>query len=72
MSDEGRDLLGELHASQFLFPDSWKVPKDWQPSQQVPQCKGYLDLYSGQKGIARAVVSAGDTLLSWKMVTLRV
>ena len=49
-------LLSRLDAAQFIFPKSWSVPLSWRPCESLPQCKGYLDLYSGQKGVARAIV----------------
>ena len=33
----------------------WKVGRDW-----LPKFAGYLDMYSGQKGVAKAVVAKGN------------
>ena len=54
--EEAVSLLSRLDAAQFIFPKSWSVPSSWRPCESLPQCKGYLDLYSGQKGVARAIV----------------
>ena len=54
--EEAVSLLSRLNASQFIFPRDWSVPATWRPCESLPQCKGYLDLYSGQKGVARAIV----------------
>lgn len=54
LSVEAQNFLRSLPREQFVFPKSWNVDKDW-----VPDFPGYLDLYSGKKGIASAVVQSG-------------
>lgn len=55
LGSEACDLLRSIPASRFLLPRNWKVDKDWRPD-----FAGYLDLYSGAKGIAKMVVSLGS------------
>ena len=57
LSPEAKLLLQEIPRKQFIFPKSWNVPDEWRPS-----FAGYVDLYSGKKGVARAVVEKG---LGW-------
>lgn len=54
LSGLAMSVLKKVPREQFMFPRSWKVPSDW-----VPDFPGYLDLYSGVKGIAKVVVSMG-------------
>ena len=58
--DEIANLLSQFDASQFIFPQAWKVPLDWRPVDSLPPTKGYLDLYSGKKGVARRIVEEGS------------
>ena len=58
--DEVANLLSQFDASQFIFPQAWKVPLDWRPVDSLPPMKGYLDLYSGKKGVARRIVEEGS------------
>ena len=58
--DEVANLLSQFDASQFIFPQAWKVPLDWRPVDSLPPTKGYLDLYSGKKGVARRIVEEGS------------
>jgi hypothetical protein len=50
LSVRAREKLKEVPRDQLLFPNEWKVPEGW-----LPDFAGYLDLYSGQKGVAKAV-----------------
>ena len=59
LSSKAKALLQEIPGNQFIFPKSWDAPDDWRPS-----FAGYLDLYSGKKGVARAVAERG---LSWSV-----
>ena len=59
LSPEAKLLLQEIPRKQFIFPKSWNVPDEWRPS-----FAGYVDLYSGKKGVARAVVEKG---LGWEV-----
>ena len=61
VDDEAQLLLGTFDRSQFLFPSSWNVPQLWKPGDSWPNEKGYLDLYSGKKGVASAVCEIGST-----------
>lgn len=56
LSQEAFDVLKRVPREQFFFPSSWRVPDDWRPD-----FRGYLDLYSGAKGVAKAVSNEGDT-----------
>ena len=56
LSPEAISWLREVPRSQFVFPKSWDVDDDW-----LPESPGYLDLYSGQKGVAKALVEKGQT-----------
>ena len=59
LSPEAISFLSSLPREQFIFPASWNVQPDW-----VPDFAGYLDLYSGKKGIASAVARSGK---SWSI-----
>ncbi len=54
LTTEGREILRSIPLERFLLPRCWKVDRDWRPD-----FPGYLDLYSGAKGIARMIVSLG-------------
>lgn len=56
LSLEAISWLRKIPRSRFIFPKSWKVDDDW-----LPDFPGYLDLYSGEKGIAKAIVEKGQT-----------
>ena len=56
LSDQACELLKSIPLSRFLLPRNWKVDKDWRPD-----FGGYLDLYSGKKGVARLLVSLGPS-----------
>lgn len=45
--------LRKVPRAQFIFPKDWKVADDWRPD-----FAGYLDLYSGKRGVAKAVSSS--------------
>lgn len=49
------ELLQSLPFSRFLFPDRWQVDSSWRPN-----FAGYLDLYSGKKGVARMMIRLSD------------
>ena len=55
---EERGILHEVPLEQFVLPEHLrgKVDEDWRPSTP-----GFLDLYSGKKGVAKALVSLTDT-----------
>ena len=55
---EERGILHEVPLEQFVLPAHLrgKVDEDWRPSTP-----GFLDLYSGKKGVAKALVSLTDT-----------
>lgn len=55
LSTSACEVLRRIPASRFLLPRHWKVDKDWRPD-----FAGYLDIYSGAKGIAKMVVSLGS------------
>ncbi len=57
LSDRAQQILRSIPLCRFLLPRDWVVPADWRPD-----FAGYLDLYSGKKGVARLLVSLG---LSW-------
>ena len=59
LSQEAMDVLRRVPREQFIWPSSWKVSDVWRPD-----FKGYLDLYSGAKGVARAVSKESD---SWSI-----
>jgi hypothetical protein len=59
LSPEAISFLSSLPREQFIFPASWNVQPNW-----VPDFAGYLDLYSGKKGIASAVARSGK---SWSI-----
>ena len=57
MSSEAIDVLRRVPRSQFIFPAEWDITDDsWRPD-----FPGYLDLYSGEKGVAKQVSSLGKT-----------
>ena len=57
LSLEAMEVLRRVPRSQFIFPAEWKIQDDnWRPD-----FPGYLDLYSGEKGVARQVSSLGKT-----------
>lgn len=55
---EKRGILHEVPLEQFVLPAHLrgKMDEDWRPSTP-----GFLDLYSGKKGVAKALVSLTDT-----------
>lgn len=55
LTARARAVLQRVRRDQFIFPASWHVPDGW-----VPDFAGYLDLYSGAKGVARSVAAKGD------------
>ena len=55
LSPEACEILRTIPSSRFLVPRNWRVDHNWRPD-----FAGYLDLYSGAKGIARMVVSLGS------------
>ena len=56
LSPEAVGFLGEVDRRQFLFPSSWgKLPPGW-----LPDFPGYLDIYSGAKGVAKMVCRLGE------------
>ena len=55
LSSEARQLLKQVDRRQFLFPKAWGgVPEDW-----LPDFPGYLDIYSGVKGVAKMICKLG-------------
>ena len=54
LSPQAQNVLRKVPRSQFIFPSSWAISADW-----VPDFAGYLDLYSGVKGVAKAVARSG-------------
>lgn len=57
LSSEAIDVLRRVPRSQFIFPAEWNITDDsWRPD-----FPGYLDLYSGEKGVAKQVSSLGKT-----------
>lgn len=57
LSEEAKSVLRRVPRKQFVFPKHWQpVPSDW-----VPDFPGYLDLYSGVKGVAKCFSRLGDT-----------
>lgn len=58
LSCEAREILKKVPFDQFVLPSEWrgKVDRNWRPSRA-----GFLDIYSGEKGIARAIVSLAKT-----------
>ncbi len=54
LSPQAHNVLRKVPRSQFIFPSSWAISADW-----VPDFAGYLDLYSGVKGVAKAVARSG-------------
>lgn len=60
LSEEAKSVLRRVPRKQFVFPKHWNpVPDDW-----VPDFPGYLDLYSGVKGVAKCFSRIGD---SWSI-----
>ena len=59
LSVEAVELLKTVPLEQFVFPSHWKLPPGWRPD-----FAGYLDLFSGKKGVAKQVASRGD---SWSL-----
>ena len=55
LSSAAVDFLKLVPFSQFLFPETWHVTD----SSWRPDFPGYLDLYSGAKGVAKAVCRDG-------------
>eukprot|EP00438_Fugacium_kawagutii_P021002 Skav228367 [mRNA] locus=scaffold1981:191093:195553:+ [translate_table: standard] len=56
LSLAAREVLKKVPISQFQVPRSWKpLPSDW-----LPEYPGFLDLYSGKKGVARELCEQGD------------
>lgn len=56
LSEKAQDILRTIPLSRFLLPRNWKVTDDWRPD-----FAGYLDLYSGKKGVAKLLVSLGPS-----------
>ena len=56
LSKRAQELLRSIPLSRFLLPRDWVVPDEWRPD-----FAGYLDLYSGKKGVARLLVSLGPS-----------
>ena len=54
LSRAAQNVLRRVPRSQFIFPSGWTVSADW-----IPDFAGYLDLYSGVKGVAKAVARSG-------------
>lgn len=54
LSAEAMAFLKTVPREYFMFPESWAVSSDW-----IPDFPGYLDLYSGKKGIASAICKSG-------------
>ena len=52
LPDEAKKLLATIPRERFLLPRHWQVSPTWRPN-----FAGYLDLYSGKKGVARMLVS---------------
>ena len=55
LSANARKILAAIPRERFLVPRHWEVSKTWKPD-----FAGYLDLYSGKKGVARMLVSLCD------------
>ena len=55
LSTEAVEILRKIPLSRFILPRNWRTDPDWRPD-----FAGYLDLYSGAKGIAKMVVSLGS------------
>ena len=57
LSESAQEVLRKVKRSQIHVPKAWgRMPEDW-----VPDFPGYLDLYSGKKGVAKAVAQLGNT-----------
>ena len=56
LSSEAKRVLERIPRSWFHFPKGFKPSAEWLPSRQ-----GYLDLYSGKKGVARQICEVGST-----------
>ena len=56
LSKEAMQVLRRVPRKQFKFPSHWVVPDDW-----VPDFAGYVDLFSGKKGVAASVVKLAET-----------
>ena len=56
LSVEAVEVLKTVPLEQFVFPSHWKYPPGWRPD-----FAGYLDLFSGKKGVAKQVAHRGDT-----------
>ncbi len=52
LSERAIAALKRVPRAQFIFPKDWKVSNDCRPD-----FAGYLDLYSGKRGVAKAVSS---------------
>ena len=55
LDDRSRRLLSQVPRHQFVTPRRWQAGKDW-----VPSSPGFLDLYSGAKGVARSLAELGN------------
>ena len=57
LSVAAQQVLRRVPIAQFQVPRRWKpLPPGW-----VPSGPGFLDLYSGKKGVARELCEQGDT-----------
>ena len=56
LSDRACELLKSIPLNRFLLPGNWKVSDDWRPD-----FGGYVDLYSGKKGVVRLLVPLGPS-----------
>lgn len=55
LSPAAIELLAGIPFRQFVLPRSWKVSKSWRPTTA-----GFLDLYSGKKGVAHELADLGN------------
>lgn len=69
LSGAVRAVLKRVPLKQFLVPESWlPLPPDWRPSRP-----GFLDLYSGKKGVARELCEQGDVwTITFEIDALRI
>jgi hypothetical protein len=56
LSARALTLLSKVPRRQFVLPVSWKRIDAWQTT-----CPGFLDLYSGKKGVAKELAEKGKT-----------
>ena len=55
LSPEALLVIAEIPRARLLVPRAWRRDPHWTPQRQ-----GYLDLYSGVKGVAKAIVELGS------------